>query len=236
MGRKRGYIRVWKGGPSEDDQRALLREAGVEVDSAHAPVYIDNLTPRQMQGGALALKSREACIQAMRERTADEGPDELVVCAPWILAVSASDLFSVAAKLSERGAIIFDLNSGQRMHWTPEMAGLAGMAEAVSRFQHRRRTEKARLTLATSDVKTGPKRKLTGKLLDLFLKDWRDPLSGTNREVCERHGISPNTAAKVGGNRTEAIRIAARAQFDRMEPETLPPRRGRKPKSKPGSE
>lgn len=235
MGRKRGYIRVWRGGPTEDEQRGLLREAGVEVDTAHAPVYIDNLSPRQMQGGALALKSREACIQAMRERPAEEAPDELVVCATWILAVSASDLFSVAAKLAERGAVIHDLNSGQRMHWTPEMAGLAGMAEAVSRFQHRRRTEKARITLAAGDVKTGPKPKLTGRLLDLFLKDWADPLSGTNREVCDRHGISPTTAQKIGGNRTEAIRIAARERHDRMEPAVLPPRRGRKPKSKPTS-
>lgn len=232
MGRKRGYIRVWKGGPSEDEQRTLLGKAGVEVSTPNAPVYIDNLSPRQMQAGALALKEREACIQAMRERPAEEDPDELVVCAPWILAVSASDLFSVAAKLSERGAVIHDLNSGQRMHWTPEMAGLAGMAESVSRFQHRRRTEKARITLATSDVKTGPKPKLTGRLLDLFLKDWGDPLSGTNKEVCDRHGISPTTALKIGGNRTEAIRKASRERHDRMEPVKLPPRRGRKPKQK----
>lgn len=235
MGRKRGYIRVWKGGPTEDEQRTLLAAAGVEVDGSFAPIYVDAPSPRKMQAGAAALEKREDCIRAMRERPADEDPDELVVCAPWVLAVSASDLFSVAAKLAEKGAIIYDLNSGQRMHWTPEMAGLAGMAESVSRFQHRRRTEKARITLAGSDVKTGPKPKLTGRLLDLFLKDWGDPRSGTNKEVCDRHGISPTTAQKIGGNRTEAIRVAARAQFDRMEPESLPPRRGRKPKSQPAS-
>lgn len=233
MGRKRGYIRVWKGGPTEGEQRTLLAAAGVEVDGPHAPIYVDAPSPRKMQAGAAALEWRESCIKAMRERSVGDEPDELVVCAPWVLAVSASDLFSVAAKLAEKGAVIHDLNSGQRMRWTPEMAGLAAMAESVSRFQHRRRTEKARITLAATDVRTGPMPKLTGRLLDLFLKDWGDPLSGTNKEVCDRHGISPTTALKIAGNRTEAIRKASRERYDRMEPEILPPRRGRKPKLKP---
>lgn len=235
MGRKRGYIRVWKGGPSADEQREALRVAGVEVDGSAPPVYIDAPSPRQMQRGAVVLTEREKCINDMRQRRDSEDPDELVVCAPWVLAISPGDLFSVAAKLAEKGAVIHDLMTGQRMKWIPEMAGLADMAATIARFQHTRKTEKARIALAASGSKGGSKPKLTGKLLDLFLTDWSDPRSGTNAEVARRHGVSLQTAHRTAGmSRTEAIRRADRVRHDRMEePVEMKPKRGRRPKPPP---
>ena len=230
MGRKRGYIRVWKDGPTEQEQRDALRLVGVEVDDPYGPVYVDAPSLREMKKGALALTSRAECIRSMRERPEGEAPDELVIGAPWILAVSPSDLFGIAAKLAEKGAVIRDLSSGQVMRWTPEMAGLAAMAEQIARFQHKRKTEKARLTLATGEIRTGPKPKLTGKLFDLFMADWGDATAGTNEQVADRHRISVTTAHRLAGMpRTEAIRRAERAKHDRMEPET-PIRPGRRKK------
>lgn len=230
MGRKRAYIRVWKGGPTEEEQRNALRSAGVEMEGMGAPVYVDAPSPRQMQRGAIVLKDRETCIRDMRSRPDGEEPDELVVCAPWILAISPSDLFGVASKLAEKGAVIHDLTSGQRLRWTPEIAGLAAMAETIARFQNKRKTDQARLTLATGDIKTGPKPKLSGRLLDLFMTDWGDAYAGTNEEVAARHGISVTTAHRIAGmSRTEAIRRAQRAKHDRMEPET-PIKAGRRRK------
>lgn len=235
MGRKRGYIRVWKGGPTEDEQRNALRAVGVEVDGSSAPIYIDEPSPRQMKRGAAVLTERASCINDMRSRPDGEEPDEIVVCAPWVLAISPSDLFGVASRLAEKGAVIHDLSSGQRMRWTPEMAGLAAMAETVARFQNKRKTDQARLTLATGDIKTGPKPKLSGRLLDLFLADWGDAYAGTNEQVATRHGIGVTTAHRLAGmSRTEAIRRAERAKHDRMEqPAEMKSKRGRRVKPSP---
>lgn len=237
MGRKRGYIRVWKDGPTEQEQRDAMRPFGVEVDDEYGAVYVDAPSPREMKKGALALKSRAECIRSMRERPEGEQPDELVIVAPWVLAVSPSDLFGIAAKIAERGAVIRDLSSGQVMRWTPEMAGLAAMAEQVARFQHKRKTEKARLTLATGDIRTGPKPKLTGKLFDLFMADWGDATAGTNEQIAERHRIGVTTAHRLAGmSRTEAIRRAERAKHDRLEqPAEMKPKRGRRPKPPPST-
>lgn len=230
MGRKRVYIRVWRGGPTADDQRATLRESGINIDDPDVAVYTDELKPSQERLGAVALKDRDVCIRDMRLRPDGEGSDELVVCAPWVLAISPGDFFSVAAKLAEKGAIIHDLTSGKRLHWIPEMAGMADMAASISRFQGRRKTEKARLTVAMKDVKTGPKPKLSGRLLDLFLIDWGDAAAGTNKEVAARHGIGVQTAHRVAGmSRSEAIRRAERAKYGRMEAET-PIKAGRRKK------
>ena len=216
MGRKRGYIRVWKGGPSADEQRDALRAAGVEVDDPHGPVYIDAPSPRQMQRGAVVLTDRAKCIGAMRERPDGEDPDELIVYAPWVLAISPGDLFGIAAKLAEKGAVIHDLMTGRKMKWITEMAGLSDMAAMIARFQHMRKTEKARIALAASGAKGGGKPKLSGKLLELFLSEWADPKAGTNIEVAERHGITVKTAAKYAGmSRREAIRRADRARHDK---------------------
>lgn len=235
MGRKRGYIRVWKDGPTEQEQRDAMRPVGVEVDDPYGAVYVDAPSPREMKKGALALTSRAQCIRDMRERPEGEEPDELVIVAPWVLAVSPSDMFGVAAKIAERGAVIRDLSSGQVIRWTPDMAGLAAMAEQVARFQHKRKTEKARLTLATGEVRTGPKPKLTGKLFDLFMADWGDATAGTNEQVAERHRISVTTAHRLARMpRTEAIRRAERVKHDRLEqPAEMKPKRGRRSKPQP---
>ena len=234
MGRKRVYIRVWKDGPTEEEQRETLQSAGVIDSRGETAVYIDAPSVRQMQKGALALTDRENCIRDMRLRPEGEEPDELVVCAPWVLAVSAADLFAVAARIAEKGAFIHDLSSGKRVRWLPEVAGIADMASAVTRFQGRRKTEKARLTAALSEKRKGPKPKLTGRLLDLFLADWGDARAGTNAEVAARHGIGVQTAHRLAGMpRMEAIRRAERAKYDRMEPETMPSKRGRRPNPKP---
>lgn len=215
MGRKRGYVRVWKGGPTESEQLAALKAAGVEVDGIGAPIYKDILKPSQMKLGAAGLRQREMCVKDMRERPAGEGPDELVVCSMWVLALSAGDLFSLASQLCRTGAVIHDLTMNKRMHWTPEMADLAEAAAAIQRFQGSRKTEKARLTLAASGKKGGPKHKLTGRLLDLFLQDWGDAKAGTNAEVAARHGISVTTANRVAGmSRLEFIRRADRIRHD----------------------
>lgn len=216
MGRKRGYIRVWKDGPSADEQRAALRAAGVEVDGSMAPIYFDAPSPRQMLRGAVVLVDRERCIKDMRQRPDGEEPDELVVYTPWVLAVSPGDLFSIAAKLAEKGAVIHDLMTGQKMKWIPEMAGLSDMAAMIARFQHMRKTEKARIALAASGAKGGSKPKLTGKLLELFMADWGDPKAGTNAEVAKRHGVSLQTAVRTAGmSRRVAIRLADRARHDK---------------------
>jgi DNA invertase Pin-like site-specific DNA recombinase len=215
MGLKRGYIRVWKDGPTEKEQRDALRNACVEVDGIGAKVYFDNPKPSKMRLGSVALTDRAQCIFDMRSRPAGETPDELVVYSMWVLALSAIDLFSIAAQLTKTGAIIHDLNTGKRMHWTPEMAALAEAAASIQKYQGARKTEKARITLAASDVKVGPKHKLTGRLFDLFLQDWSDPKAGTNEQVARRHGISVTTAHRVAGmSRVEAIRRADRARHD----------------------
>lgn len=215
MGLKRGYIRLWKDGPTEKEQRDALRAAGVETDGMGAKVYIDNPSPSKMRLGSVSLVDRGKCIAAMRLRPEGEPPDELVVYSMWVLALSAIDLFSIAAQLTKTGAIIYDLNTGNRMHWTPEMAALAEAAASIQKYQGARKTERARITLAASDVKVGPKRKLSGRLLDLFLQDWSDPKAGTNEQVATRHGISVTTAHRVAGmSRVEAIRRADRARHD----------------------
>lgn len=216
MGLKRGYIRLWKDGPTEKEQRDALRAAGVETDGMGAKVYIDNPSPSKMRLGSVSLVDRGKCIAAMRSRQEGEPPDELVVYSMWVLALSAIDLFSIAAQLTKTGAIIHDLNTGNRMHWTPEMAALAEAAASIQKYQGARKTERARITLAASDVKVGPKRKLSGRLLDLFLQDWGDAKAGTNEQVAERHGISVTTAHRVAGmSRLEAIRRRDRENHDK---------------------
>ena len=212
----------------------MLVNAGYNVDNPEVAVYTDALKPSQERLGAAGLRDRENCLSEMRLRPEGEEPDELVVCSPWVLAVSPGDFFSVATRLAEKGAVIHDLTSGRRVRWLPEMASMADMAASIARFQGRRKTERARLTLAENDIKTGPKPKLTGRLLDLFLADWGDARAGTNAEVAARHGIGVQTAHRLAGMpRMEAIRRAERAKYDRMEPETMPSKRGRRPNPKP---
>jgi len=195
----------------------MLRAAGCDVDGPlGAHVYIDKPTQHQMKSGTKALVDRAHCIRDLRSRPPDEPVDEIVVCAIWVLALSSADLFEIAAQLAPKGAVIHDLATGKKMHWVPEMADLAEAAAQVKRFQDRRKIERALVARAASDKKPGPKAKLSGRLLELFLEDWGNPKAGSNEQVAERHRISTTTAHRLAGmSRTEAIRRADRVRHEK---------------------
>ena len=200
MERRCGYIRVWKGGPAELDQRAVLASAG--ISEPQAAIYVDRASSDKR-----ALSQRAGCLAEVL--AGDAG--EIVVAAIWVLAVNAADLFEIAAEVSRKGVTIRDVAAGKTHRWSPDVGDLAEAAAAVQKHSGQQRLEKARKTRARTGLVGGRKPKLSGQALRAALDDWGNPNAGTNAEVASRHNVSVATlqrAAKM--TRTEAIARAGR--------------------------
>jgi DNA invertase Pin-like site-specific DNA recombinase len=95
---KIGYMRESAAGPSLAEEQALLRLAGIEDFSRHAPVYTD----RRRKGPTATTPERDNMVRILR-------PGDVVIIAKATrLGTSRADVLKAMADITARGVAIHD--------------------------------------------------------------------------------------------------------------------------------
>jgi len=193
---RRGYIRLSAAGPTRGDQERALRAAGITDFEPRGPVYVDDPPrrgrPRTIEGPL--LPRREDLIRTTREG------DEVVVMSLGRLGLTIEDTLRTMGRLGERGAAVFEVETGQRYVWHPEAAEIA---EAAARSeQQRRREQLARMRIVAQEmgIERGPAAKLDEKKLAKVRKDWSS-MAMSAAEVGEKYRIPVRTLYRLLGAR-----------------------------------
>lgn len=196
----RGYIRERKKGPSIDEQRAALIEAGVQTDGTHPPIYVDTIQRR----GQTPQPQLIAAIQSLR------AGDTLVVFDEASLGLTEGGLWEANAAIGERAASLM-LTDGRIFDFTPQTAELAGLIADGAKILTR---ENARVRNNSGPMVGRPKL-LSGDVLRLARELWgRQDMSA--RQIAAE--IQAQTGVKVGirtlfldlGHKTDAVEKAGR--------------------------
>jgi DNA invertase Pin-like site-specific DNA recombinase len=188
---KLGYKRIDRAGPSEADQDAALRAAGVIDFSPDGPVYADVAPKRRPKPGGDPTPARTDLLRALREG------DEVVIHSPARLGSTRADVLLVLAAVSKARAAIYDCASGTRITVHPDAAAaIAFAAEAESQGQ-RERAARARRGKTRH---AGPAPALSGKRLAEAEAAWADPAKSAE-QVAEQVRASVSTLYRRFGNR-----------------------------------
>lgn len=180
----RGYIRITKNGPTEEEQSAKLLAAGIAPEH----LYIDDST-KPSYTGPDDLKSRDAIVKDIRPGS------RIVVTSGDRFGVSMQDILVVLGTVTLKGAAVHDLSTGETFEG-PNVGLAAQWAVKSEAGQKRGRMSKARDALLGRKVKRGPKPKLVGAAKDRARELYGD-LSKSIREVSEETGISPTQLRRI---------------------------------------
>ncbi len=177
-----GYYRNWPSGPKK--QRETLEAAGCEKLYGEA-------TPK----AADRLKERQYATRTLRPG------DELVIVAPEVLGRNQAEILEAMSevhRISDGGAVIRDLSTGETVAWTPDVQGpLDFVARGVASLMTRRN----RAGNEASRTRSGRKKALQGRKHAEAKADWHNPdLSGP--QVAEKHGVSVQTLHSYFGPRS----------------------------------
>lgn len=184
----RGYIRITKGGPTEDEQRTKLLGAGVAPEH----IYLDDTTKRSYSGPA-DLKDREAIVKDIRSGS------RVIVTDGGRFGVSMQDILVTLGAITLKGAALHDLSTGEIFDGS-DLGKAVQWAINSEANQKRGRMNRARAVLVGRKVKRGPQSKLVGaekeKARAIF-----DDLSKSIRQVAEETGWSPSHLRRTFGER-----------------------------------
>jgi hypothetical protein len=178
---KVGYWRSWPSGPKK--QRETLEAAGCEKIYGEA-------SPKM----AYRLVERYEAIRTLRPG------DELVVVEAQILGRNQAEVLEAlteAHRVSEGGAAIRDLETGEVVKWSAEAQGpLDFVTRAVTAQNQGRR----RAAGEAARGRAGRKKALEGKRHAAAKADWFNPeMSGA--QVAEKYGITVQTLTRYFGGR-----------------------------------
>lgn len=184
---RRGYIRLSKAGPSLSEQQELLRGAGVDVEDASGPVYVDQAEDK-------ARSQRGSAIRSLREG------DELVIATASRLATTKLEALAVLEQIGRRGAALLIADSEQRVTWQPEAESAIAFAVAAEEEARHEVAAAMRRRKAEVGARSGPVPKLTGKKAERAKLIWLDStISGA--EAAAKIGISVPTLHRMFGPR-----------------------------------
>lgn len=186
MGETLVYLREAKGLPAVADQQEAIRAAGVPgVDPNRDRAYLDREPKRRRQGEDTGLPERDACIRAIRRGAGDR----VYVAEPGVLAVSLDDALTVLRQITERGAVLHIVSSGQDYRWHEDAAQAIALAIHMAEEAQQRRTKLARASALER------RRRLEAKAVDIWKEAkrlWKDD-AVTVTVVSERTGLAPRT-------------------------------------------
>ena len=188
---RRGYIRLSKAGPSLEVQQAALRSAGIDDFSQYGPVYVDEIPVRR---SAKPLPQRFEAIRSL------EPGDELVVASAARLGTTAGDVLAVFQEIGQKGAVVFDAETGKTVQWHPD---------AIQAIEYAQRAESANRKEISAKMRR--RRVETDRLGGPSVKGWKVPVKRAKElwdddklsaaYVAEQVGVSVPTLYRRLGDR-----------------------------------
>lgn len=145
-----GYIRIWLSGPSEDDQRAALIEAGVDPDR----IWTDKMKRRVE--GVEQLPSRAEILRSGTTRK--DTNDEVVIHSPAILGPDTTSITEAMTGLAKLEVGLRVLSIDRVFSWTRENVPGLEYLNMASEGLRQAQTSKAR---SASEGKGGRKAALS---------------------------------------------------------------------------
>ena len=190
-----GYIRLWRSGPSEEEQRAALTAVGVEPSH----IEVDPLRPRR---GKLRTDEAErpndpheglpATIRRVRQG------DRIVVHSAAVLTVGREQVREVLAAIGRKGGSLYDAAAGLTVP-CPDMVEVEAFIDRAEIGWQSARTAHARKALV--GIKRGPE-KTKLKISDAQAEAmWHDPQAYTKRQVEDATGVKRRTLSSRFGAR-----------------------------------
>lgn len=184
MPRKAVYILVTKLGPTENEQRALIRKA-VKL-STRDEEYVDDLTEPYRRKDK-PLEQRAVAIGHMR------AGDLLVVASPGALGIGRDDVLGVLLQMARSGHGIIDASSGKTIHWTPEVADAVEFLDRAILERKRGAAENARKAKMALTGTFIPIKKALLVTEAQARQMWYDPARYSAKEVAETCGVTIRT-------------------------------------------
>lgn len=140
MARTVGYILIRKAGPTEEEQLASLKAAGVPVDQPYAPVYADRYRERRRNNpGDDPLPERSHMISRLNPG------DIIAVHSAGCLAITSADARQAMIRIVEQqGGGIRLVSEGKLLKSSPAVADWFRAADGVSLEVKRVNAAKAR--------------------------------------------------------------------------------------------
>lgn len=135
MPRHAVYLLLTNGGPTKDQQLALIRKR--VTLGKQDEIYTDDLTVRYRRKDA-ALEDRAVAIRQLRKG------DVLVVATPGCLGVGRDDIRSALHELARKGAPLLDASSGKSVLWSEEVADAVEFLDRAVLERRRKAAETAR--------------------------------------------------------------------------------------------
>ncbi|WP_139189460.1 hypothetical protein [Thalassobaculum litoreum] len=176
-----GYWRCWASGPKR--QRDNLEAAGC-----------DRICGEESPKRPLPLAERSEAIRTLR------AGDELVVVAPEVLGrnqVEILEALTETYRMSDGGAVIRDLSTGNAIRWTPEaQVALDFVARGATNLLYRRTSAAG----FAARGRAGRKKALQGSRLTAARDDWFN-LQMTGGQVAQRYGVTTKTLHDYFGKR-----------------------------------
>ncbi len=187
-----GYIRTGQAGPSQEEQEAALRAAGVVDFSADGPVYVDLVSRKRPKPGDDVTPARTALIVALREG------DEIAIHSAPRLGTTREDVLRTLAQIGKAGAAVYDCELGEVVRYHPDAAAALLFADRAEAQGKRERAARARKAITHRG--TRPKA-LTGKKLDKARELWTGSPETSAEKIADMLGVSPRTLYRALGER-----------------------------------
>lgn len=175
---------ITKLGPTEEDQRKLIRKA-VRL-TARDEEYIDDLTEPYRRKDK-PLEQREVALTQMR------AGDVLVVASPGMVGIGRDDIRGVLLRLARSGNGVLDASTGKTIRWTPEAADAVEFLDRATLERKRGAAANARLAkMALTGTFRREQKKL--QLTEAQARQmWYDPGRYSAQEVAETCGVTVRT-------------------------------------------
>ena len=188
-----GYLRARKSGPSLDQQRQMLQEAGFKFGSSDELLFIDEPNVATRLLAPRHLVEREAMLTKVKNG------DTIIVPDYATLALSETDWLSVLGFISGRGASLTIAEPERHYEWPdvvmPAIKEISNSAIAVGAALRAEQTASARKARDMTGRRGGrPTAAETyGERWDQAVALWKDPNGGTGREISEATGVPLGT-------------------------------------------
>lgn len=186
MAQRRIYIRVFRQGPSLEEQREYLQAAGVDLGRPSARLFVDD----EGHAADADLPERDRLLKCLKPG------DEIAIAGAAIIARDRIDLEAVIAEVGRRGARIFDASVGQVLEWS---AGGQAWLEFGLRFEAEKLS--VRMRMARKTPAAGKPRIFVDEAKRAKAeKLWKDPTLSIG-EVVKLLGVGVSTLQREFGNR-----------------------------------
>jgi DNA invertase Pin-like site-specific DNA recombinase len=185
---KIGYMRESAAGPSLAEQQALLRLAGIEDFSRHAPVYTD----RRRKGPTATTPERDAMVRILR-------PGDVVIIAKATrLGTSRADVLKAMAAITARGAAIHDAEVGQDVQLHPDAVPAIAFADRAESGAKREQAARMHVRKVALGVTGGRPERLQGNTKAAAAAAWAD-LTKTVQQVAVEFNVGARTLYRLFG-------------------------------------